>query len=345
MSEKYYKPSNNFSFVGFILLILSTAIVGSLISFVYLKINEICPSVYLCVFLAIGYGLVLGFIATKLCAVFKMRNPSIAIIAMIVGCLIFTYVKWSIYDYNDWQTTIDYLKNNGKWESYIYNYGDISKITLWDIIKDPKLLWEDIKYINSEGRWSLGRSATTNVHGAFLWIVWAIEFAILFFIPVVMARSKANHPYIENEKEWAKEYRNGIFQFKNFDVKALKSDFENDPSTLFSQNHLPLVPVAENYVTAVLYHSSDFSECYLSLKQMIYDAKNKKYTGSEKLKFLSVSKEFVDELFDFCHQLKPFASLNNYVPRDNSPYEANIIGTPFLEQPKSFEELTSTIEK
>ena len=51
-----YKPSNTFSFVGFILMFVSMLLAGCLLSWLYVVLQAVIPIIYLCVLITIGFG-------------------------------------------------------------------------------------------------------------------------------------------------------------------------------------------------------------------------------------------------------------------------------------------------
>lgn len=329
LGENYYKPSNRFTFLGFIMLVVSTAIIGSLLSIVYLKINQLCPFIYLTILIACGYGFVLGFVANFFVKTLKLRNPGLAILAMLIGGLIFTYFKWSFYILNDWRMISEQME----WKF---------DLTIFDILKDPKLLWQDIVNLNSEGRWGIGSNPTSNISGVALWIVWAIEAAMLIFIPAEMVKRRSSEPFIENENEWAKEYKNGVFNFEFFDLRKKKGLISNNPSEIFNFKSISFIPQAENYVSLLLRHSEDFNECFITLSNSDYNKKNKKNEKHEIIQYLRVDAGFVSRLFDYCGQPKPFASAYNY-QANSMPVTAPLNNA--ITQPQSFEEFTANIDQ
>jgi hypothetical protein len=92
-SEKKTSP------VAYVFLFLGTAITGSVLSFVYLWINslKILPIDWLYVLLAVAIGAAMGFVSTKIVKLFKITSLLPAVAMVVLGCLVFTYFKWSLY--------------------------------------------------------------------------------------------------------------------------------------------------------------------------------------------------------------------------------------------------------
>ena len=92
--------------LGTIVIAAAVAVIGSLLSFVYLKINQVCPSAYLCILIAFGFGAALGYVAYMLIKILKIRSVASAVVGTIIGCILFTLFKWALYvqfDYEKYQ--------------------------------------------------------------------------------------------------------------------------------------------------------------------------------------------------------------------------------------------------
>lgn len=335
MNERLYKPSNKFSLPAFLIMALSIAVVGSILSFLYLKIVEINPIIYLSILIAVGFGALLGVIANFFIKKYKLRNPALATIAVLIGGFIFTYFKWGLYDYWDGKKNVkdfceganiteEELSDNLEYyNDYLEAYDFIlpePDRTLLDVLKSPSTLINDIKYINKAGRWTIqsrpsysstqNNTTNDNVKGIFLLIIWLSEAAILLGIPIAMAASRTKHPFIEYENEWAQKYETP-FLFANFDLRGRKDMIINSPETLFNVPSIPVITPGINYVKGVLYHSSDFNECYLSLKDATFDPKNKRFNETNVIKYLKIDSNMLNRLFEHCKISKPFTSVNN----------------------------------
>ena len=107
MFDRYYRPSKRFSAAGMISLIVAYIALGTALAWVYLWINRHCTIVMLCVFAALGYGAVMGFAGKMIVKKFKLRNPTMVLLALIIGILGATYVKWAMYVHYDWQMIAD----------------------------------------------------------------------------------------------------------------------------------------------------------------------------------------------------------------------------------------------
>lgn len=71
MYDKYYKPSNRFSWAGLVVLVLVILLVGSGLSWLYLLLNRKCTVAILNVLAAFALGAVVG-----LAGGFVVKNSS-----------------------------------------------------------------------------------------------------------------------------------------------------------------------------------------------------------------------------------------------------------------------------
>ncbi len=317
MGNNTYKPSNKFNITGFLLIILAVSGAGCLLSAIYLKINQINPIVYLTILLTCGFGALIGLIANLIIKKFKIRNPGMAVLAVLIGALVFTYFKWALYISWDNQNTLQ----EGKEDYHLTEEYMISKLpyldnSLGDLLKSPSELMDQIKNVNEEGRWSYSSSHSssstkTPVKGIPLTIVWVFEAGILLLLPMIMANSKSKCPFSETDDEWMSEYKTP-FMFGNYDVNRNKQLILNNPDELFNIPYLENLAPRQGYIKGILYHSADFSECYLTLAVQTYNKKNDKYDSANVINYLRLSYPQVDKLFDHCHLNKPFVSTTNY---------------------------------
>lgn len=102
-TTNFYKPSNKFSVIGFILLFLSVTVAGIGLSWIYLILNAVIPWIYACIFFAFCLSFALGTIGAFFVKTYKMRNPAMAVLAVVLALLIVNYAKWAIYVNRDFE--------------------------------------------------------------------------------------------------------------------------------------------------------------------------------------------------------------------------------------------------
>ena len=134
---KVYKSKKIIMPLGLLAIAVAVGVAGCLLSFVYLKINEVCPSVYLCAICAFGFGALMGGIAYLLIKIMKIRSPITALIGAIIGCLVFTVFKWGLYVQwdnekiyeNYYETTLESHSKESAFEyfEFVYYFSDESE--------------------------------------------------------------------------------------------------------------------------------------------------------------------------------------------------------------------------
>lgn len=194
---------------------------------------------------------------------------------------------------------------------YTYDYRDYDKTGLFDIIAHPSDLWNDIKSINKEGRWSYKSSHSSRdngslVNGTILWIVWGSEFILLLAFLVGGVRLKSKEPFIESEDDWA-EYKNlkGAYKFMvPEDIKSFKVSMEQSPYTLFDYQ-TAVTQFLPTYMVIDCYVSKSGNENYLTVYQQTINPKNKNPDTKVLVKNLFVDGDFMNRLY----------SLANFAPQ------------------------------
>lgn len=415
MNEKYYKSSGRFSWKGIILMFLTYLVVGTGLSWVYLWINRISPSVYLCIFAAIGFGAAVGLIARLFVKLFKVRNVVAVLVGAALGLTCMTYLKWAIYDYYDYvqineqfeesvesnsyiddmkqekaytyfQMDIDFDETQGTFDEnwdylattnaydyismydqlyqtnvlssftsseqaemktqtlyefydydeflgktkeeckanlekakeltayeFYYEYRNLAEKgefgfeapSLIDIVKDPGMLWKDIKQIAKEGRWSISSSSPSShandasFKGVMLWVVWIAELLVIVVIALVIPIGQAKKIFIEMDNDWAKTTDGNRFTFSPMSKSQVKAMLEQTPDNIVNMMIVRPqdIPVGRPYSKVTLSHSEDFTEAYLNVLSMTYNAKNKNYVSSNLLTGLRLRPKHTGMLF------------------------------------------------
>lgn len=108
---QYYKPSNTFSFGGFILMFISMLVAGALLSWLYVILQAVIPIIYLCILITVGFGAAIGGIGALFVKVYKIRYPAIAIISTLIAMLFVYLFHWCVYVARDYDKNLyDYMK-------------------------------------------------------------------------------------------------------------------------------------------------------------------------------------------------------------------------------------------
>lgn len=344
--ETTYRPSGKFTPAGAIVLFLATAVAGSILSFIYLKLVSWIPFVYLNILLAAGFGVAIAYVAKLIIRKMKIRNVAAVLVAVLLGGLLFTYVKWAMYDYNDGKLLTNslcdelncdesdlpkLLKNMKKYSSNKEAFDKIPEIgrSFSDVVFHPGTLFHDIKNINEDGRWTYSSNASSSskktdaatVKGPVLTIVWLGEIAIILGTALAMSLSFVKEPFIEKDNEWAKKY-DKKFVFRATNGVALKNNLKQNPESILELEPVDFDPNVSDHITGELFHSGDFSECYmtLSLTTIKVNGKKRQSQNHNIISYVNVSNGLIDRIFDRCQMEKPYASA--YTAPDNSAYAA-----------------------
>ncbi len=143
MNEQYYKPSGRFSWKGIILMFLTYLVVGTALSWVYLWINRVSPSIYLCLFAAIGFGTAVGVIARLCVKLLKVRNVKAVLIGAVAGLVCMNVIKWAMYVHYDYLT---YRLGDDAKTTNAYEYLDFD--TLFEV-SNPEIKYELLNEYNA----------------------------------------------------------------------------------------------------------------------------------------------------------------------------------------------------
>ncbi|MEG0615031.1 MAG: hypothetical protein RR540_04680 [Oscillospiraceae bacterium] len=280
MKNNYYQSSNDFSLAGLFLMFATMAVGGTVLAIPYLFLVRIIPMIILNIIVACIYGGVLGFIASKICQKFKIRNVTVVIFGIILGTLIFTYFKWIFF------------------VSYVFDGNYFS--LLGNLVFNPPLLWDSIRTINHEGTFTLGKSDVTRtaVTGVALWVVWIVEFAIIGGFPLFMAVSSAKKPFIESENDWAKSQDNPAIRFVDFDIKSELPMTVENPHLLAEKEICRKLSTKDNYIFAQIWVSSDYSENYVQLFYQKYDHKSKRWDNKKASKLFGIDNAVYNEIME-----------------------------------------------
>lgn len=145
---QFYKSKRPIMPLGILAIAVAVGIAGSILSFVYLKINQICPIVYLSILCALGFGALMGLIAYGLIKIMKIHSAVSGCIGIILGCLIFTVFKWALYVQWDYEKYYyEPAKDESAFTYYEFNYdfasyngtGDESEASSYTLLPDDQL--------------------------------------------------------------------------------------------------------------------------------------------------------------------------------------------------------------
>lgn len=204
----YYKSSGEVTVAGLGAGLLGGLLVGLVLAFVYSYLIAYSPFVYVNLLATIGYACALGFVVGWLLKSGKMRNPAVGVCATVIVALAAYYFSWAV------------------WLSAMLGRGDYD-VSAFTLASQPSTMLEVILRVNEQGAWSIGRGGKNPVTGVFLWIVWAIEAAIVLAVPPVLAWGVMNsEPFCEFCGEWCEEDR-GLVSLAQAEPAGLRQVFES----------------------------------------------------------------------------------------------------------------------
>lgn len=184
----YYKPSGEVPAVGALAGLVGGLAAGAVLAFVYSYLVYYIPLVYLNALCVIGFAALLGMVPGYLMHACKVRNTAAGVGIALVPVLISFYLSWAV------------------WVSIVVS-NDEAGVSALGLAAQPLLLWELIARINEVGAWTLFRSSTP-VSGIALWVVWAVEAAIVLIgAPVAAAAMLGDAPFCEKCDAWCAHER------------------------------------------------------------------------------------------------------------------------------------------
>lgn len=241
--EKYYKPSGKFSLIFILYFLLVSVTAFPLLGLLYAYCIWYIPFVYINFFITLGFGFLVGFvIALFVIKKGKVRNPFLGLVIGLTAAFFALYLHWAIW--------IDLVINAG--ESYGSDkigitVSNIEFLQVFSLLFRPDLVVEYISQVNEYGTWGI-RGATAS--GAFLWVVWSIEFSIVIAISGFLSYLEAKKPFSESTNSWYDEITLPAFSYiesqqqmiadilagnhASFDLLSKSIDSESDSHSVFT---------------------------------------------------------------------------------------------------------------
>lgn len=187
-----YTPSGTFSPAGVLLTLLVGIVIVVPLAFVYCLATFHIPFVYVNFLFTLLFGLLTGLIVIAGVKRFEIRNAKVA---GFMGFVLFV-VAYAAH----WPAYVAVLLADWEFEEP-FNLKLIAQIAL-DLVRDPEMLVELVKDINSSGVWSIGKSSKSVVKGLFLAGIWAAEALAILCLAVSTPVERVRRPYSERKGEW-----------------------------------------------------------------------------------------------------------------------------------------------
>jgi hypothetical protein len=205
----YYTPSGEVPLLGALGGLLGGVLAGLVLAFIYCYLVYYIPIVYLNVLCTIGYAVGLGFAAGLVMRWGKVRNMAAATGIAVIPAVLSYYFSWAV------------------WVSLMVSNEDAS-VSALELARQPALMWELIQKINELGPWSMFNQT---FKGLPLWIVWAIEAAIVLIgSPIAAFGLMSADPFCENCEKWCESERGvalvGAAEADEFKRRLEAKDFQ-----------------------------------------------------------------------------------------------------------------------
>ena len=195
---QYYKPSGKFSPSFILFFLLVSLIAFPLLGLIYAYCIWYIPFIYINFFITLGFGFLVALCVNKVVIrKGKVRNPILALFIGFFAGIVALYFHWSVW--------IDLVINAG--ESYGserigVTVSNIEFLQVFSLIFQPSMVFEYIGMVNEFGTWGI-RGAT--VSGAFLWVIWAIEFVVVVGVSSFLPYLESKKPFSESTNSWYEE--------------------------------------------------------------------------------------------------------------------------------------------
>lgn len=195
---QYYKPSGKFSPSFILFFLLVSFIAFPLLGLIYAYCIWYIPFIYINFFITLGFGFLVALCVNKVVIrKGKVRNPILALFIGFFAGIVALYFHWSVW--------IDLVINAG--ESYGserigVTVSNIEFLQVFSLIFQPSMVFEYIGMVNEFGTWGI-RGAT--VSGAFLWVIWAIEFVVVVGVSSFLPYLESKKPFSESTNSWYEE--------------------------------------------------------------------------------------------------------------------------------------------
>lgn len=283
--EKYYKPSGKFSLIFILNLLLVSVTAFPILGLLYAYCIWYIPFVYVNFFITLGFGFLIGFVtALFVIKKGKVRNPFLGLFIGLIAAFFALYFHWAIW--------IDLVINAG--ESYGSDrigitVSNIEFLQVFSLIFRPDLVFEYISQINEYGTWGI-RGATAS--GAFLWVVWSIEFSIVIAISGFLSYLEAKKPFSESTNSWYEEITLPALSYIK-DQQQMIADILASNHSSFDLLSKSIDSESDSHSVFTLYKSKS-GKNYLSVdnKTSKVDGKgNIKFDSDEIVEYIAISSE------------------------------------------------------
>ena len=188
-----YESKKSLHLPGTLLMFLLFTVVAAALSCIYIAILAILPSIYLSIFAAVAYGVIMFIVANFFRWHLKVTNKPLFVLFVLLGLLIAVYMKWAFW--------VAYMYFSYYADDFnVLNYFSPLMQETWFYITNPNLLLNNIKFLNEVGTWSYDGTQATGIP---LLVIWAGEFLVMNATPLWDAFQNKN-VFIYEANAWGK---------------------------------------------------------------------------------------------------------------------------------------------
>jgi len=251
----YYTPSNGFSPLSFLYLIVASLLIFPILGFIYSYAIWYIPFPYINFFITAGFGFLVGVITSYLVInLGKVRNPMLA--------------GWAV------------------WVSLAMESPEMISGSL-SLASEPGALFNIVSVLKTVGVWGLSDST---VSGTPLLIVWLIEAAIVLVLGVLTPLGKSREPFCEVNNKWFVEKELSAFNFIANPQDSLTA-LENMDLEYFKTLGKSPNPTTESHSQFVLF-SNETNENFLTITnrtKSINDKGEIEFNDQELTRYVEIS--------------------------------------------------------
>ncbi len=289
-SQRYYQNMGGAPLGGIITVLAAGAIAAFILGGVYAAAIWFSPSIYLNVFFAVGFGLLMALALGKAALKGKVRSAGVLVLlALIVAC-IGVYVQWAAYitlfnhaaqstQMGSGRSAFSLVATSFEIETFAY------------ALSHPEEMFGLIEYINAEGFWSYNSHYPT---GWELWGLWGAEAILVIAATMFSVRRHIDLPFSDNAGCWMnKQALPSALPFME-DPKAVASQLEQQ-----NFDSILLAPPSPDDKTlsrakVIMYSCLGDENAYLSITN--FAVKKKKTKETPVIKFLRVDQAMASRI-------------------------------------------------
>lgn len=247
----FYEESNKIAFPGLLLAMSISTILAMGLGYLYTIIQVALPLVYFSALVTIAVAFGLSLVIRLIAKWTHNRNKRSQWILLLFTVILLNYFQWIAY------VLYAYIGQIPSFMEYLQNLGML--------LLAPRDFFSAIAQINEFGLWSIGG---VDVRGSLLGTVWAVEFGLLFLLPLLQIMRAPVFPYSETQGKWYPKYTLEE-QFQSIPrVEKLLQDLQHNAVETIAALDLGR---ARRYTKVHVYYLPEEQAQYLSFELLTID--------------------------------------------------------------------------